>query len=432
MALIDNPRKLTDFSKNIAPNEFTKKVVLVSFPRLAKKDLTMATTLLPLLVTEQNLNNDEKIALEKSLANNSFSDTITPQQSAWRDTFISTNNDTALVEKRIRLAIDDNNDADIADWLTKLSAKDQQKDEWQYWQAIILLKNNKTDAANAILNKLASRRGFYGMVSSQKLNRPYQINSQLGLDKTLLRNDPASYANLPVIKRITELRHLGRLAESNREWRYYLTNFATDYLDLARYVYLQDWGDLSIQATIVGKLWENWAERLPIMYTDLYTSALKNKAIPLSYALAISRQESALDTTAQSAVGASGLMQLMPATAKETAKKIALQGYYSSVQLLDPTMNIPLGTYYLNSVYTQNENNRILASAAYNAGPTRVKRWLAASNGKLDAIAFIESIPFTETRNYVKNVLVYDYIYQLILKNSPEGILTQNELNKQY
>ncbi|MCO6524354.1 MAG: hypothetical protein J6562_04945, partial [Candidatus Schmidhempelia sp.] len=77
-------------------------------------------------------------------------------------------------------------------------------------------------------------------------------------------------------------------------------------------------------------------------------------------------------------------------------------------------------------------NNRILASVAYNAGPNRVKRWLSETNSQLDAISFIETIPYTETRNYVKNVLVYDYIYQLVLKQKPIGLLTAEELNYHY
>ena len=224
------------------------------------------------------------------------------------------------------------------------------------------------------------------------------------------------------------------LAESKQEWRYVLKNQAAEneYLDLAKYAYQKGWGELSIQATISGKLWDNWTERLPIMYKNLYNDALKDKAIPLSYALAITRQESAFDTMIQSPVGASGLMQLMPATAKETAKKVSNITYYSPSQLFEPTTNIQLGTYFLNSVYLQNDNNRILSSAAYNAGPARVKKWLNNSNGKLDAIAFIESIPFNETRNYVKSVLVYDYIYQYILGNQHPHILTTNEFNRQY
>jgi len=273
------------------------------------------------------------------------------------------------------------------------------------------------------------------MVSAQTLNQPYKINN---LSKKLPTGELSSlknkYDQQPFVIRIKELRFLGLLAESKQEWRYRLNNQTqkSEYLDLAKYAYHKGWGDLSIQATISGKLWDNWTERLPIMYKNLYNDALKDKAIPLSYALAITRQESAFDTTVKSPVGASGLMQLMPATAKDTAKKVNNITYYSPKQLLEPITNVHLGTYYLNNVYLQNDNNRILSSAAYNAGPNRVKKWLNNSNGKLDAVAFIESIPFNETRNYVKSVLVYDHIYQQILGEKKPHILTKNEFNRQY
>lgn len=108
-------------------------------------------------------------------------------------------------------------------------------------------------------------------------------------------------------------------------------------------------------------------------------------------------------------------MQLMPATAQHTAKKGNLSGYVNSSQLFDPETNILLGTTYLDDLYQTFNNNRILASAAYNAGPSRVNTWLKNSTGRLDLVAFIESIPFTETRGYVKNVLAYDAFYRYFL-----------------
>jgi soluble lytic murein transglycosylase len=435
LGLFDNPRKLQDFAKNIKASTFTKKVVLAFFPRLVRIDTNFAEKLLPQLVKQQKLNKAEHIQLQKSLANSYFNDSATDKQIKWRDNYIAKYHDTALVEKRIRLAIDANDYTGIAYWLTQLKPEDQLKEDWQYWQARVLLKNNKKNEANAVLKKLSANRGFYGMISAQMLNQPYILNNE---SKTLTQSEISTlknkYDNQTIIKRISELRYWKMLSESSREWQYFLNNKVNndEYLPLAQYAYIRGWGDLSIQATILGKLWNNWSERLPLMYKDIYNEALKNKSITLSYALAISRQESALDTTIQSSAGASGLMQLMPATAKETAKKVSTIAYYSSNQLFEPATNIQLGTYYLNNVYEQNDNNRILASAAYNAGPSRVKRWLKNSNGKLDAVAFIDSIPFTETRNYVKNVLVYDYIYKIILDQPKSNIFTINEINRQY
>ena len=435
LALFDNPRKLDDFSKNIKASSFTKKIILASFSRLTKVDIELAETLLPQFIKQQKLNENEQSLLQKSLANRYFNDSATYEQIKWRDNYIAKSHDSSLVEKRIRLAIDENNYKDIAYWLEQLSPEDQLKEDWQYWKARVLLKNNRKKEANSILQTLTAKRGFYGMISAQTLNRHYSLNNQSKkITHTEISALKSKFDDKPFVKRINELRSLGMLPESSREWRYMLNNQvdSNEYLKLAQYALHKGWGDLSIQATIVGKLWNNWNERLPIMYQDLYHDTLKDKAIPLSYALAISRQESALDTSVQSSAGARGLMQLMPATAKETAKKMGLLTYTSSTQLFDPEINIQLGSYYLNSVYLQNGNNRILSSAAYNAGPNRVKRWLKESGGKLDAVAFIDSIPFTETRNYVKSVLVYDYIYQIILGKKNPHILTQHEFNKQY
>lgn len=434
LALFDNPQKLSEFSKNITASKFTKKIVLASFARLAKADMNLAEAILPKLIEQQALTEEEQIVLQKSLADRFFNDSATQQQIEWRDNFIAKTHDMPLVEKRIRVAIDNNDFKDIAYWLTQLDPKDQLKDDWQYWQARVLLNNNQREQANTILQTLSNNRGFYGMISAQTLNQPYiLVNLSQDLSAAERSKLNTQYDTQAFIKRINELRFLGMISESNREWRYALRNLPNnDYLQLARYAYQKGWGDLSIQATISGKLWDNWTERLPIMYQNLYNNALKDKVIPLSYALAISRQESALDTTIQSPVGASGLMQLMPATAKDTAKKMGYVTYNSPAQLFDPEINIQLGTYYLNSVYLQNNNNRILSSSAYNAGPNRVKKWLNKSGGKLDAVSFIDSIPFTETRNYVKNVLTYDYIYKTILKQENVGILTTIEFNQQY
>ncbi len=124
-------------------------------------------------------------------------------------------------------------------------------------------------------------------------------------------------------------------------------------------------------------------------------------------------------------------MQVMPGTAADTVKQNDIQGYVNSSQLMNPLTNIEIGTAYLESVYQRFGHNRILASAAYNAGPARVDRWLSDSGGRLDAIAFIESIPFAETRSYVKNVLAYDVFYSNFIGKSSK-VLTNAEWQRRY
>lgn len=216
------------------------------------------------------------------------------------------------------------------------------------------------------------------------------------------------------------------------EWHYLIAS--QDKLkqqQLARYAFDQKWAALSVQATITGKMWDYLEERFPLAWQREFSHFTANKGIPQSYAMAIARQESAWNPQASSPVGAIGLMQVMPETAKDTVKQNGIQGYVNSSQLINPLTNIEIGTAYLELVYQRFGNNRILASAAYNAGPTRVDRWLSNSGGRLDAIAFIDSIPFSETRNYVKNVLVYDVFYSHFMGKS-SNVLTNAEWQRRY
>ncbi len=127
---------------------------------------------------------------------------------------------------------------------------------------------------------------------------------------------------------------------------------------------------------------------------------------------------------ARSHVGATGLMQLMPATAKETAKRFNIP-LASPQQVLNPTTNIQLGTAYLSQIYGQFNGNRVLASAAYNAGPGRVRQWLRNAE-HLSFDVWVENIPFDETRQYVQNVLTYSVIYGQKL-NSPQPLVEWHE-----
>ncbi|WP_087587998.1 murein transglycosylase [Klebsiella pneumoniae] len=132
-----------------------------------------------------------------------------------------------------------------------------------------------------------------------------------------------------------------------------------------------------------------------------------------------------------SPVGASGLMQIMPGTATHTVSMFSIPGYSGPSQLLDPETNINIGTSYLQYVYQQFGNNRIYASAAYNAGPGRVRTWQGNSAGRIDAVAFVESIPFSETRGYVKNVLSYDAYYRYFM-GQQDKLFSDTEWRQRY
>ncbi|QIQ20672.1 murein transglycosylase [Zophobihabitans entericus] len=437
--VIDHPEKLADFSRAIKPSNFTRDITMASFLRYARINADKALALLPTLVKQQSLTTEQEQSLTEYIAGRYFGTDATPAQVKWRDNVISDSKNVSLIERRIRLALLGGEKEELAKWLNVLPTSAKQKDEWQYWQAQLLYRESKTSEGDTILKKLAQGRGFYPMLSAEHLGIKYNFDFNYSVtdstspqvEQTLLKD---RYSKEPAIQRIKELRYWGNYKETGREWRFFLNKDPNEkrMAELARYAYSEGWGAHSVQATIAGKLWNNWVERFPVVYSDIFKDAMKNHDISLSYAMAISRQESALEANVQSPAGARGLMQLMPGTAKDTARKLTDINYQSAEQLFEPLVNIRLGTQFLEQVYQQFDKNRVLASAAYNAGPTRVKRWLDESQGKLDVAAFIESIPFTETRNYVKSVLVYDYIYQLIMNNKASGILTESEFTRLY
>lgn len=423
------PTNLVDFSKKYSASTYTREVVLKTFPLFSRQNTAAAKNAIPALVKNQKMTAEQQLVLEKNVAGRFMNRSASGSDAKWRDNIVKKSGDTPLVERRIRLALGNGDYKDLANWLPVLSAEAKKKDEWRYWQAVLLLEKNKKSEANSILKALSKERGFYPMVAAQKLNQPYNVyvvkaNHEKKANSAILKR--------PEIARVKELLYWQLEGQARSEWvRLVASQNAPEQELLARYAFDNDWADLSVQATITGKLWNHLEERFPVAYPSFFKEALKDKSISMPFALAIARQESAWNPQAQSPVGARGLMQLMPYTANDVAKKMGMTTYKSVNQLLDPRTNIQMGTYYLDSVYTSFGNNRILAAAAYNAGPHRVTTWLNNSAGRLDAVAFVESIPFTETRGYVKNVLSYDVFYHHFMKQKGT-VLTQSELQRKY
>ena len=140
-------------------------------------------------------------------------------------------------------------------------------------------------------------------------------------------------------------------------------------------------------------------------------ASAKVATISPDWLYAIARQESAFASDARSAVGARGLMQLMPSTARKVAQSMGVP--YRSADLYQPKTNIALGSEYLRQLLEDFDGNHILATAAYNAGPYRVKKWLAKQQGSVEYDIWIETLPYHETRNYVQNILAFKVIYGL-------------------
>lgn len=381
-----------------------------------------------------------------------FFDNESPNFVQWRDQEILKLNADNLIERRLRTAIWQQ--TDLLTWLNALSNESKQKQEWRYWMGKALEKGND-QKAKEIFSEISNERGFYPMLAKAKL---YPENRGAGYDfgQTELSvarsiSDPYwahEYKKFqPELAEIAELRQLDRLGAAKQRWRFLLEKLSQEeqlQIALSQYANEQNWFELGVDGSIIAKAWDYVGLRLPNAYSQYFDIALSNvnlsetepqaivdNRVTKTFAMAIARQESAWNPMAQSSANARGLMQLLPSTAQKTAENQQLP-YNGELDLFKPLNNILLGTAHLNELNAKYPNNRILIASAYNAGASRVEKWLARANGKLAMDEFIASIPFFETRGYVQNVLTYDFYYQNLQDKEKLQTFSKEEYDRLY
>ncbi len=313
-----------------------------------------------------------------------------------------------LVAARIRQSLKHGDWSNVIVLINLLPQEQKDSNRWQYWKARVLsISSDEADRqiARNIMIELSTERSFYGFLSADILQSQYNYQhepSSVTLEQIL------SLEESPGVKRAHELFALGERSQARREWYFSTSEFNNTERTIAAHIALRwGWYKVSIQAMIDAGAWNHLDYRFPIAYSDTFITHARHANIPVQWSLAVARQESAFMPDAKSSSGALGVMQLMPGTAKQVAGKIGVS-YASNRSLIEPDLNIRLGTNYLGEMLRRFDNNRILASAAYNAGPGRVNRWL---NPNVPFDVWIEIIPFLETRNYVQNVLMFSSIY---------------------
>jgi len=325
--------------------------------------------------------------------------------------------DQELVEAQLLTHLKQLNWSTALVYLNLLSTESQQSLRWQYWQGRILLGSASAadiQQGRDIFIKLAKERSFYGFLAADAMALPYSYEDT---PEQISHEQVHALEETPGIQRALELFALNEKTRARREWRFTTRDFSDVELRIAARV-AEKWGwhEQAIRAMITAKAWDDLDPRFPIAYRDNFISGARTEDIPVTWSMAIARQESAFMTDAKSSAGALGLMQLMPATARQVAREQGVS-LRSSDQLTDPLTNIRLGSAYLGKMFRRFNHNRILASAAYNAGPRRVSGWIDST---LPLDVWIETIPFSETRNYVQNVLVFSSIYSRKLdQNTP-------------
>ncbi len=294
-----------------------------------------------------------------------------------------------------------------------LPAEVNRDSAWRYWLARSYEQQGMADKALPLLQQLALQRHFYGFMAAAKLGLPPSLaHAPVAVSDAEL----ATLKQHPAVLRAQEWLALGRLTEARREWNH-LQDISGEQQKLvsAKLAYQLQWYERAIFSLADVGYWDDIELRFPLAYKDEISQSAAKAEIDSGWAMAIARRESSFMADAASPVGARGLMQLMPATARQIAKKPV-----QLAQLNNPILNIDYGTDYLNYLMKRNDGNLLMATAAYNAGYGRVKQWVPKDYA-LPADVWVETIPYRETRDYVKAVMAYYQIYNIRL-NSPTDV----------
>ncbi len=294
----------------------------------------------------------------------------------------------------------------VTDWREVLASidamgPDQQRDPaWRYWKARALNALGWHQQAEALFAALSAGYGYYSLLAADELDKPADAPDRNLADPAVVQQIRAQ----PGVQRALALYRLGLYAEAAREWAWAIRNYDDRQLLAASDIALQSGVyDRSIEAAERTQRVHDFGLRYPTPFRAELQEHVRDNSLDEAWVYGLMRQESRFALHANSAVGAAGLMQLMPQTAQWVARKIGLKHYHNAL-LTELDTNLKLGTYYLKTVLTQLDNNPVLASAAYNAGPNRAQQW-RSDRQALEGAIYIETIPFDETRDYVKKVM---------------------------
>jgi soluble lytic murein transglycosylase len=296
-------------------------------------------------------------------------------------------------------------------WYDALPEQQQTEPKWRYWHSRALAASDhpRSDPATAQvqLTELAALRHYYGFLAADHLGTQPRLNARpSSIDATVL----TALRNRAGVIRIEELLAIDDQINANREWRFLQPRLSPAELGTAAYLAADlGWIQQSIMVANTTELRDDLDLRFPTPHLDLFAAESSAAAVPIGFLYGIARQESAFAAAAESPAGAVGMMQLLPSTAALTARRMGV-AIPVRRQLKQADLNVKLGSRYLATLMDRYDGNRALSAAAYNAGPRRVDRWLGAVPAQ-PVDVWIESVPFRETRSYVKNVLAFSYIY---------------------
>ena len=309
-------------------------------------------------------------------------------------------NDQQLAWK-VRIALRAKSWPDVLAAVDAMSPKEAQEPAWRYWKARAAKAQGRAAEAQALFMALATDFSFYGQLAAEELG---DRGKTPAASYKPTRDEVQAMAKVPGFQRALAFYRLNLRFEGNREWSWTIRNFDDkQLLAAAEFARRSEIYDRAINTADRTRELHDFSMRYLAPYRDVMKGYVSQQQLDEAWVYGLIRQESRFIADVKSSAGAAGLMQLMPATARWVAQKVGLKDFRGGAQTVNVETNLNLGTWYLKHVLDTLDNHPVLASAAYNAGPGRARAWRAAE--PMDAAIYAESIPFNETRDYVKKVM---------------------------
>ena len=307
---------------------------------------------------------------------------------------------------KVRAALLERNWALVLATIDDMQANQQEEQPWLYWKGRAYKAQNVIPKANSIFLPLSREHTFYGLLARDELG---DVMAGASINYVPSDAEVQAVKNQPAIQRALELQRLDMRWESRAEWAWATKDYDDkQMLAAAELAIRQSWYDLAISTAEKTKFVHNFVLRYPAPYRETVQAFSKANGLDEAWVYGLTRQESRFVSYAKSGVGASGLMQVMPATAAWIAKKTGFSEYRQNM-IHQTETNVKLGTYYLRYTLDLMSGQAAMATAAYNAGPGNARHW--APKKPMEGAIYAETIPILETRQYVQKVMANTCFY---------------------
>jgi len=337
-----------------------------------------------------------------------------PRAVEWLSAASADVSDETLRQWRVRAAIRNGEWQTGLRFLALLPEPEQKEGEWRYWKARMLERTGEEGRARVLYRMLSKERSYYGFMAADRIGQPYAMQH---VSVEASPEEVSAMIDRPGIQMAKELLTLGDTLAARRQWAWATRHMNNRDLAVAAVLARQwGWHDRAILTVNQSEHLDDLELRFPVLYRDMVEANAQRNNIDPDWVYGVLRQESAFVTDARSQAGALGLMQLMPHTGRMAGRRIKLR-LPNNTAILNVENNLKLGTSYLRTVLDVNHGHQVLATASYNAGPNRVREWLPESK-PLDADAWVDTVPYNETRNYVKNVMAFTTVYAYRLETA--------------